>query len=63
MIKNSLHSVAPETTKLFGIYRGVVEDNHSDVDKSGRIKVRIFGVHTAVKDETETSGISTENLP
>jgi hypothetical protein len=65
MIKNPLSSLQPESNKLFGIYRGVVEDNRSDPRKAGRIKVRVFGVHTKKKTKNSegTEGIPTEELP
>lgn len=65
MIKNPLSSLQPEPNKLFGIYRGVVEDNRSDPQRNGRVKVRVFGVHTLkkVKDENGLEGIPTEELP
>jgi len=63
----------PDDVKVFdgrfnGIYRGVVEDNNP-VDengnpyKDGRIRVRIFGLHTPNKISSETDGIPTEHLP
>lgn len=63
MIKNDLKSVQPEDTSLNGIYRGVVEDNFSDPDKSGKCKVRVFGVHTENKKKSELDGIPTQELP
>jgi len=63
MIKTELQSIQPDPTKLFGIYRGVVEDNSSDPEKSGRIKIRVFGVHTAIKVKTDIEGIPTKELP
>lgn len=45
-----------------GIYRGVVEDNN-DPEMLGRCRVRVWGVHTEVKDADELEGIPTENLP
>jgi hypothetical protein len=48
---------------LNSIYRGVVEDNN-DPNKSGKVKVRVIGIHTSWNDEKESNlGISTENLP
>ena len=63
MIKNPLSSLQPDSNKLLGIYRGVVEDNKSDPLKSGRIKVRVFGIHTHIKEKTSREGIPTEELP
>jgi hypothetical protein len=46
------------------IYTGICEDNHSDPLKLGRIKVRVFGVHTDNKLNEETGRlIKTEDLP
>lgn len=63
MIKNSLDSVRPKEEELNGIYRGVVEDNSSDPEKSGRCKIRVFNIHTQRKIKTKTEGIPTEELP
>lgn len=65
MIKTSLESIQPESQKLLGIYRGVVEDNSSDPQEAGRIKVRIFGIHTSKKTKSSDGreGIPTEELP
>jgi hypothetical protein len=62
MIKNPLKDINPQTDKLFGIYRGVVEDR-VDPDKAGRCKIRVFGVHTSVKRKSTTEGIPTDELP
>jgi hypothetical protein len=48
--------------QLNGFYRGVVEDN-LDPEKRGRVRVRIFGVHTKQKIKTKTEGIPTAELP
>lgn len=63
MIKNDLESVQPDSNKLHGIYRGVIEDNSSDPLKSGRCKVRVVGVHTDEKEKSEMDGIPTDELP
>lgn len=47
---------------LYGIYRGVVEFN-ADTEGLRRIKVRVFGVHSAIKDKEDKRGIPTEELP
>lgn len=62
MIKNDFSDLQPPQSKLNGIYRGVVEDNNDPL-KAGRCRVRIFGVHTAVKEQTTTTGIPTADLP
>jgi hypothetical protein len=43
-------------------YRAVVEDN-VDPQKRGRVRVRIWGLHTEKKIKTEKEGIPTEELP
>ncbi len=46
------------------VFLGVCEDNNSDPLKMGRIKARIFGVHTEIKNGKEDhKGISTNDLP
>lgn len=68
MLKNSFDDVRILSEKLNGIYRGVVEDNNpTDKDgnyyKDGRIRVRVFGLHTPEKEVTDTEGIPTSELP
>jgi hypothetical protein len=48
--------------KLNGFYRGVVEDN-ADPLKMGRVRIRVFGIHTHKKIKTKTEGIPTDELP
>ena len=62
MIKNDFSDLQPPQSKLNGIYRGVVEAN-DDPLKAGRCRVRVFGVHTAVKEQNNTTGIPTAELP
>jgi len=52
----------PKTNSFSGIYRGVIEDNN-DPEKLGRCRIRIWGIHTEVKEADELEGIPTENLP
>jgi len=47
---------------LHGMYRGVVEDRN-DPKKMGRVRVRVFGVHTEQKTKDDFNGIPTEELP
>lgn len=54
--------MAVESEKLLGFYRGVIEDNNDPL-KAGRVRVRIFGIHTEKKLKDETEGIPTEELP
>jgi len=62
MQKNSLSDLLPESNKLNGFYRGVVEDNN-DPKKAGRVRIRIFGLHTEQKNKTDTEGIPIDELP
>ncbi len=49
-----------ERDGLFGIYRGVVENNN-DLNEAGRCQIRILGIHPISKDIAD--GLPTENLP
>ena len=60
-MKVTLDNLLPSTGKLNRIYRGVVEDN-KDPEKRGRVRVRIFGIHTQERQQHETMGIPTEHL-
>lgn len=62
MIKYTPQDYQSQPDKLFGIYRGVIEDNN-DPEKLGRCRIRIFGIHTEVKSKNELEGIPTEELP
>lgn len=62
MIKNSPYDLQLDPDKLFGFYRGVVEDNN-DPEKAGRVRVRVFGLHTEKNTKTEIEGIPTDELP
>ncbi len=44
------------------IYIGVVEDNN-DPNKTGRVKVRILGLHTSIKMKSSTEGLLISDLP
>lgn len=62
MLKNQIEDIKLPTTKFNGFYRGVVEDNNDPL-KMGRVRVRIFGLHTENKIKTETNGLKTNELP
>lgn len=62
MLKNDLENVKLPTTKFSGFYRGIVEDNN-DPSKMGRVRARIFGLHTDEKTKDSISGIPTSELP
>ena len=44
------------------IYKAIVEDN-TDPIKAGRVRIRVFGIHTPSKNKSETDGIPTNELP
>ncbi len=48
--------------KFNSFYRAVVEENE-DPEKRGRVRVRIWGLHTEYKTKTESEGIPTAELP
>lgn len=53
----NLNNLEKQTFTLFGIYRGIVEDNN-DPDGTGRVKIRVFGLH----DDPETP-VAVAQLP
>ncbi|HRR48408.1 MAG TPA: phage baseplate assembly protein V [Bacteroidales bacterium] len=61
MIKNEFTDMTLPRDKLLGIYRGVVEDNVDPLE-AGRVRVRIFGIHTPQKTKTALEGIPTDEL-
>lgn len=61
-LKNEFSDMTIPRDKLYGIYRGVVEDNN-DPDQSGKCRIRVFGVHSPTKIKTVNDGIPTEELP
>jgi len=63
MIKNNpTDYLSQQEDKLFGIYKGVIEDN-DDTEKMGRCRIRVFGVHTPKKIKSNTEGIPTGEIP
>jgi len=62
MLKNLPDDLKFSSTKFNSIYRGVIEDN-DDPLMMGRVKVRIFGLHTPELTNTDTEGIPTSDLP
>lgn len=48
--------------RMNGFYRAVVEENE-DPEKLGRVRVRIWGLHSESKNKTLTDGIPTSELP
>jgi hypothetical protein len=62
MIKSNPTDRKMAAGKFHGFYRAVVEDN-IDPKKMGRVRVRIWGLHTEKKTKTATEGIPTSELP
>ncbi len=62
MIKNPLSDTKIVSEKMTGFYRGVVEDNNDPL-KAGRVRARIWGLHTSQKIQDELKGIPTNQLP
>jgi hypothetical protein len=58
----SLENLIPGTGKINGIFRAVVEDIN-DKTKRGRVRVRIFGLHTQIIESGQSQGVPTEHLP
>ena len=50
------------TENFNSFYRAVVEENE-DPEKRGRVRVRIWGLHTEYKTKTESEGIPVSELP
>lgn len=61
MLKNPLSEYKQTGDKLYGIYRGVVE-NRLDPEKRMRCQIRIFGIHSPNTMTTESDGIPTDTL-
>jgi hypothetical protein len=62
MIKNQIEDFRPISEKFNSIYRGVVKDI-DDPLQSGRVRVRIFGIHTDITTKTVDEGIPDSELP
>lgn len=61
-VKNEFGDMTLPKEKLYGIYRGVTEDN-ADPLQAGRCRVRIFGIHSQSTTKEQTDGIPTAELP
>lgn len=61
-IKLNMSHIKTKKQTFDGIYRGVIEDNN-DPDKLGRVRVRIFGIHSSIKNKLATGGIPVDELP
>jgi len=60
--KSNVADYTINNDKLFGIYRGVVEDN-KDPDRLCRCRIRVLGVHDELLIKDDLNGIPTEELP
>ena len=61
MIRNAPEDFLPPIEQLYGIFRGVVEDNN-DPEKAGRCRVRVFGIHSELKVKTVLEGVPVDEL-
>jgi len=61
-MKGSVADYTTNNDKIFGIHRGVVEDNN-DPDRLCRCRVRVLGVHDELKKKDDLNGIPTDELP
>lgn len=61
-MKNLISDLKLKDNVLSGFFRGIVEDRN-DPEKLGRCRIRVFGVHTDVKQQSSTEGVPTEHLP
>jgi hypothetical protein len=62
MKRGFVKDIIKDTVDYSKICRGVVEDNNDPL-KLGRVKVRIWGLHTDKKIKDDYEGIPTEELP
>lgn len=71
MLKNEPTELKKSQEKFYGIYRGVVEDNNDSEEWSdrnweggtGRVRVRIWGIHTKKVQKNDKEGIPVSELP
>jgi hypothetical protein len=73
VIKNDPAELKLHSEKLYGIYRGVVEENDDSTEwkndsrwekgGTGRVRVRVWGIHTKNKLKGEKEGIPVNELP
>lgn len=61
MIRNAPEDFIPPIEQLYGIFRGVIEDNN-DPEKAGRCRVRVFGIHSELNIKTVLEGIPVDEL-
>jgi len=61
MIKNPLSDFQQSPEKIYGIWRGCVEDN-KDPKRLGRCRIRVLGLHTEVLEEEKKHGVPVKNL-
>jgi hypothetical protein len=75
VIKNDPAELKLHSEKLYGIYRGVIVDNDDSrewkdengrarfVGGTGRVRVRIWGIHTPEEEKKEKEGIPQDEIP
>ena len=61
-MKGNFEDITLPQEKFHGMYRGVVEDINDPL-QAGRVRVRIFGMHSQNKIKSATDGIPTNELP
>lgn len=61
MPKTDIKHFSPKKQKFEGIYRGVIENNN-DPEKMGRVKVRIYGIHTENNKREAKEGVPVDDL-
>lgn len=61
-MKSNVADYTVNNDKIWGIYRGVVEDIH-DPELLCRCRVRVLGIHDELKDKDDLNGIPTIELP
>jgi phage baseplate assembly protein gpV len=62
MFKNQIEDIKINDGKHHGFYRGVVEDI-DDPLSSGRVRIRVWGLHSQSSVKNATDGIPTSELP
>lgn len=58
----SFDAIRENKTNFPNIYLGVVEEDN-DPNKAGRVRVRILGLHSDIKKQSEVEGIPIDELP
>jgi hypothetical protein len=68
MLKNEPTDIKKSDERLYGIYRAVVVENDDSYEwdftgGSGRVRVRIWGLHTSETSKTDDEGIPQDECP